>query len=119
MQIIGRKPAAVLVQIVDCWLIGHPRRPHARLAGEQIALAQIAVRTGGDDIFPGRGAPLRAGDEMVEGQILAGAAILAAESVAEKDIETGEGGMGGGAYVASERKHRGEPDLAARTSDRL
>jgi hypothetical protein len=33
VQIIGRKPAAVLVQIVDGRLIGHPRRPHARLAG--------------------------------------------------------------------------------------
>src|ERR1700732_1460836 len=119
VQIIRRKPAAVLVQIVDCWLIGHPRRPHARLAGAQIALAQIAVGTGGDDIFPGRGAALRAGDEMVEGQILAGAAILAAETVAEKDIETGEGGMAGGPYIASERKHRREPDLEARTSDRL
>src|SRR5580704_8771167 len=119
VQIIGRKPAAVLVQIVDGWLIRHPRRPHAGLAGAEIALAQIAARTGGDDIFPGRGAALGAGHEMVEGQILAGAAILAAEAVAEKDIEPSEGGMARGSYIASERNHRREPHLEARTSDRL
>jgi len=33
---------------------------------------------------------------MIEGQILAGTAILAAETVAEEDIETGEGGMADG-----------------------
>src|SRR5207253_742181 len=112
---IRRKPAAVLMEIVYARLIGHPRRPHAGPAGEQIALAQIAIGTGGDDIFPGRGAALRAGDEMVEGQILAGAAILAAETVAEEDVETGEGGMAGGFNVALKRNHRGEADLEART----
>lgn len=100
MQIIRRKLAAVLVQIVDAWLVGRPLGPHAGLGGKQVALAQIAAGTGGDHIFPGGGAPLRAGDDMVEGQILAGAAILAAETVAEEDIEAGEGGVPRGFYVA-------------------
>jgi len=56
---------------------------------------------------------------MIEGQILAGTAILAAETVAEEDIETGEGGMAGRSDIAFEGNHRGEADLEARTSDRL
>ncbi len=58
MQIIWRELPAILMEIADGGLVGHPRRPHAGNVWKPVALAQIAAGTGGDDIFPGGGATL-------------------------------------------------------------
>jgi len=42
---------------------------------------------------------------MIEGEVVARAAILAAEAVAQEDVEPGEGGIGGGFDVGLERHH--------------
>ena len=56
-----------------------------------VALPQVARRTGGDDVDPGRVAAARARHEMVERQVVARAAILARETVAQKHVEPREG----------------------------
>src|ERR1700677_3748947 len=60
--------------------------------------------------------PFRAGNDMVERQLIALAAILAGEAVAQEHVEPGEGGEAGRLDVALERHHRGQPHLEARAA---
>ena len=113
MQIVGREQAPVLVQVVDGGLVGLRRRPHARLGRQHVGLPEIALRAGGDHILPGRDPALRARNDMVERQVLALAAILAGEAVAQEHVEPGEGGEAGRLDVALERHHRRQPHLEA------
>src|SRR6185437_15205119 len=53
---------------------------------------------------------------MIERQFLAGAAILANETVAQKNVEPREGGMAGRLYVCLERNDGGKTHLKARAS---
>jgi len=62
----------------------------------QIALAQVAGRTGRDDIFPGGLATLAARNDVIERQILRRPAILAGETIPQEHVEPGEGGLAGG-----------------------
>src|SRR5262249_61962757 len=55
---------------------------------------------------------------MIEGEIFARAAILAAELVAQEHVEAGEGGLGRGLYKGLERNHAGELHLQARAAHR-
>jgi hypothetical protein len=119
VQIIGRKAAAILVEIAYAWLIRHACRPHAGLGGQPVAFAEIAAGAGGDDIFPCRRASFRAGNQMVKCQILAGATILAAKMVAQKDIETGKGRESRRFHIGFEGNDRREAYLGARTSNRF
>ena len=91
MQVIRREMPPVLVELVNTRGIGGLPGQHAGLSGQTIGLAQVAGGTGGHDVFPGRLATLRTGDHVVEGEILAGTTILAGESIAQEDIEPGEG----------------------------
>src|SRR5476649_1113840 len=107
MQIIRRKLAPMLAQFDHCGLVGTDARMHLGLGGHAPTLAEIAGRTGGDDIFPGGAPALAARDDVIEGQVLGIAAILAFELVAQENIEAGEGG-------AARR-----PDIGDRKSTRL
>jgi hypothetical protein len=60
---------------------------HRGLTRGAPALFEVARRTGGDDIFPGGPPALRAGNDMVEGEIAQLAAILAGELVAQEQVE--------------------------------
>ncbi len=73
---------------------------------------------GSAQVGPGGLAPLGAGDDVVEGQILAGAAILAGEAIAEEDVEAGESRVTGRFDVGLQRDHGRQAHLEARTSDR-
>src|SRR5215472_5722144 len=55
---------------------------------------------------------------MIEGEILARTAILAAELVAQEHVETGEGGLGRGLHEGLERNHAGKLHLQARAAHR-
>src|SRR3546814_4839677 len=79
---------------------------HPRLFGGPPALFEIARRAGGDDILPRRTAALRAGDDMIEGEIAVRPAILAGELVAQEEIEAGEGGELGRFHILLERDQR-------------
>src|SRR6516165_1843898 len=93
MQIVRRKLPSVLMQIMDRWLVGPLTGPHARLRGQPIALEQIAGRAGRHHVRPDGLPALRARHHMVEGQILAAAAILAGEAVTQEHVEAREGRM--------------------------
>lgn len=54
VQIVRRKESAVIVQILHGRLVWLLRREHAGLLRELAALAQVARRTGGHDVLPGR-----------------------------------------------------------------
>src|SRR5689334_7809495 len=92
VQIVRREQSAVAVQLVHRWRVGRLFREHLGLLRRQVALFQIAGRTGGDDVFPGGLATLAAGDDVIEGEIVGRGAILADEAVAEENVETGESG---------------------------
>ena len=91
MQIVRRKQPAVAMQVSDGGLKRLVTRDHACVQWHQVALAQVAWRTCGDNIFPCGCSALGAGNHMIEGEIVAGAAILAGKTVAEKNIEAGKG----------------------------
>src|SRR5450432_2408964 len=93
MQIVRREQPAVAVQLVHRRRERRLPRKHPRLLRRQIALAQIAWRTGRDHVFPGGLAALAARDDVIEGEIVVPRAVLADEAVAQEDVEPGEGGM--------------------------
>lgn len=93
MQIVWREGPAVVVQILNGRPEGHVHRPHVELGAGLVGFPQIAGGAGGDHIVPGGQAPFGARDQVIEGQFLFVAAILALELVAEEYIEAGKGGM--------------------------
>src|ERR1700748_1889472 len=118
MQIVRREQSAVAVQ----WV--HRRREwrlawkHPRLLRRHVALAQVARRTGGDDVFPGGLAAFAARDDVIEGEVVRGKAILADEAVAQEDVEPGKGGMRGRLDEGFQRYHAGQLNLEGRTAHR-
>src|SRR5947207_14595262 len=84
---------------------------HPRLVRRQVSLAQIARRTRGDHIFPGGLAAFAARDDVIEGEIVVGAAILANEAIAQEYVEPGEGGMRGRLDEGFERHHARQLDI--------
>src|SRR3954471_11268611 len=113
VQVVRREAPAVAVQVVHARLERHLRRPHLGLVHRQVALPEIARRAGGDHVDPGGVAAARARQQMIEGEVVAGAAILAAELVAQEDIEAGEGGLGRGLHEGLERDNARELHLQA------
>src|SRR5215204_2393796 len=91
---------------------------HPRLLRRQVALAQIARRTGRDDIFPGGLAALAARDYVIEGEVVMRVAVLAHKTVAQEDVEPGEGGMRGRLDERLQRHHARKLDLEARAVHR-
>lgn len=82
VEIVWREEATVMMQVADArreWLLGWP---HLHLRRHAVALAQVAGRAGGDDVFPGGEATLGSRDQMIEGEVLARCAVLATESIA-------------------------------------
>src|SRR5271155_4747760 len=75
VQIVGREQAAVLVQVVYGRLVGLGRWPHARDRRQHVGFLQVAVGAGRDHVLPGREAALGAGNDVVESEVLALAAI--------------------------------------------
>src|SRR5437762_10126635 len=106
------------MQLVHGGRVGVLPREHARLLRRQIALAQIAGRAGGNDVFPGGLAAFAAREDVIEGQVFRRGAVLAGESVAEEDVEPGEGGVSGWLDEGFERDDAGQHDLETRTSYR-
>src|SRR3546814_1265925 len=94
VQEVGREGAAVLLQIPDRRLRRVAARRDAGLDRQSPALPQVARTAGGDDVLPCGASAARARHDMVEGQFVRGqafAAILAGETVAQKNVEPCEG----------------------------
>src|SRR5690606_24934655 len=85
VQEVGREKPAVIVQVVHGRLVWLLPRPHLGVRGHQPTLPEIAGRAGGHDVLPRRRATATAGHDMVEGQVLMRAAILALETVPQED----------------------------------
>src|SRR5262249_60948672 len=92
----------------------HLRWPHPRFVRRQTALAKVAWRAGCNDIVPGRMATARAGQQMIEGEVVTLAAVLASEAVAEKDVEAGEGWVRRWLHEGLERNHARQLHLERR-----
>ncbi len=84
---------------------GHPQM-HMRLFGRAPAFFQIACQTGSRHIFPAGNSAQTARYHMVEGKIVARAAILAFKFVAKKKVEPGEGGIFAGFHILPQRNYR-------------
>src|SRR6187549_2396903 len=95
VQIVRREQPAVAVQLVHGRRERRLPRKHPRLLRRQVALAQVAGRTGGDDVLPGGLATLGARDDVIEGEVVMRVAVLADETVAQEYVEPGEGRMRG------------------------
>src|SRR5262249_47910344 len=95
MQIVGRERAPVLLQEIGRGLARPLPREHVRLMRQAAAFEQIAALAGGDHVFPAGAAAARTRGEMIEGELVrreAAAAVLAAEAVAQENVEPGESG---------------------------
>src|SRR5580658_3018471 len=79
VEVVGGEFAAVFLQLVHARAVRAAVRVHVRLSGGAPALAEIAAGAGGDDVLPGRAPATRARRHVVERQLIAGAAVLAAE----------------------------------------
>src|SRR5258706_15924452 len=87
---------------------------HPCLLRRQVALAQIAGRTGRDHVFPGGLAAFAARDDVIEGEVVMRVAVLAREPIAQEDVEPGESRMGGRLDEGLQRHHARELNLEAR-----
>src|ERR1700761_4457616 len=91
-------------------------RKHPRLLRRQVSLAQIAWRTGRHHVFPRGLSAFAARDDVVEGKIVAGRAVLAHEAVAQEYVEPGEGGMCSRFDEGFQRYHAWQLNLEGRTA---
>lgn len=96
VQIVRREAAAVVVQILDRRPERHVHGPHVELFAGLVGFAQVARGAGSDHVFPGCQAPFGARDQVIEGEFLFAAAILALELVAKEYVEAGKGGVPAG-----------------------
>src|SRR5882762_7130609 len=86
-------------------------RKHPRLLRRQVALAQITRRTGCDHVLPGGLAALAARDDVIEGEVVVGRAVLADEAITQEHVEPGEGGMRGRLDEGFQRHHARQLNL--------
>src|SRR4029079_6200607 len=118
VQIIWREEPTVAVQVVHRRLERHLRWPHPRFVRREVAFAQIARRAGRNDVVPGRVAATRARQQVIEGEVVALAAVLAREAVAQEDVEPGEGRVGRRFHEGLERNHARQLHLERRAVHR-
>ena len=114
---VGREGPAVVVQVVHRRLVGLLQRPHVDFAGQPVGLAQVARGAGRHHVFPGSAPALGARDDVIEGQVVPAAAVLALEAIAQEDVEAGEGGVPRRLHIVLERDHAGQEHLEARALD--
>src|SRR3954447_7679689 len=120
VQVARREGPAVGAELVGGrhGRLGH--RLHPALVRQAVALAQVAAGAGGQDVGPARPPAARAGDQVVEGQLVrrvALEAVLAAEAVAQEDVEPRERRPAVLGYVLLERHDARQLHLAAGRAD--
>ena len=90
MQMAGREGAASVLQLPACRADGGHAQMHMRLLGGASAFFQIAGQAGRGHIFPTGPSAKTARDDMVKGQIVGRAAILAFKLVAQEQVKARE-----------------------------
>lgn len=78
------------MQLRDCGGEGPLPRLHADNVAPVVGLLQVAGRAGRHHVLPGGQPALGAGNHVVKGQLLAAAAILAGEAIAQEHVEAGK-----------------------------
>src|SRR6266850_562402 len=86
-------------------------RKHPRLLRRQVSLAQIARRAGRDHVLPRGLAALAARDDVIEGEVVVGRAVLADKAITQEHVEPGEGGMRGRLDEGFQRHHARQLNL--------
>src|SRR5678815_5109699 len=99
VKIVGREALAMILQLPAGRADRFQLDMHAGLARGPAALPQVAGRAGGGDILPACPAALRPRHHMVERQLAVRAAIDTAETVAQEQVESGEGRIFIGPYI--------------------
>jgi MFS family permease len=120
VQVVGRERAAVVPELVRARYVGLGHRVHAALAGQAVALAQVAAGAGGEDVGPGRPPAARARHQVVEGELVGRKrplAVLAGEPVAQEDVEPGEGWAAVLRDVLLQCHYRGQAQFEAGRAD--
>src|SRR4029078_11718968 len=92
VQIVRRKQPSVAVELVHGRCERALARKHLGLRGGEIPLAQVTGRPRRDHVLPGGLAALAARNDVIEGEVFGRAAILAGETIAPRDVETGDEG---------------------------
>ena len=85
---------------------------HAGLVRQLAAFEQVARRARGDDVFPGRAAAARTGDDVIKGEVVGGAgavAVLALKAIAQEDVEARKGRVARGLDVGLQRDDGRQP----------
>ena len=96
MAVIGRKFASVFMQFINCRLVRVLPRHHAGLFRHAPAFFEIARAAGSNHIFPSGAATGAARNDVVKGQIIGRAAILAGKPVAQNTLKRVKAGWRGG-----------------------
>jgi len=98
----------MLLQLPGSRAVRRDGEAHIGLFWCSPAFFEIAGRTGCGDILPGRFPAQPSRHDMIEGQIVELAAILAGEVIAQEQIESGESRIFGWPHILFERDHAGD-----------
>ena len=93
VKIVGRKTAAMVLELPARGARRLQCQRHARLPRRSTAFPEVAWRAGCDDIVPCRPPALCPGYHMIEGELPGIAAILAGEAITQEQVEPREGGI--------------------------
>ena len=87
---IGRKGAAVVLQLPTCRADRCDVEAHFGFTRRPSAFFEVAGCARGRDVLPSRAAPVSARHDVIEGQIIADAAILTLKPVPQEHVESRE-----------------------------
>ncbi len=111
VKIVGRKGTAVFHQLCAARPPRRTTRIHAALSRQLAAFFRVACAACGYDVFPRRVTAFAARNDVIESQVrrwFTAAAILARESIAQKDVEPRKGRKPRRRDVLPQRDHAGQ-----------
>src|SRR3546814_8727276 len=113
VQMVGGKGAPMRPELPACGACRRDLQPHAGFFWRVATFFEVAWGASRGDIFPGRSPALPPRNDMIEGQIVGDAAILAGKFIAKEKIESCEGRVFG--WLRSE-EHTSELQSLMRNS---
>lgn len=123
MKVVWRVGASNILHVINGWPLGFDAQPHAGIFRRSSTLFKVAGRTGRCDIIPPGPAPEPSGDHMVKCQFppVTGdeTTILTSKPVPQKQVKTGEAGIGAGGDIFFQGYDTGQPDFRRRGMNHL
>src|SRR5690606_23695010 len=117
MQVVRREATPAPVKEFGRRDKGRNSGKHIGVARRAAALSHVAWRAGGGDILPVRPPAKTPRQHVIKRQLLGRAAILAAETVAKKKIETREGWLAALADIMLQADDARQAHFKARRAD--